>query len=99
MAGIRKRLVNLLAVAVLAAVLVVAPQRPAQALQIIADVSTAAGSTCVVTSSGAGYCWGENDDGQLGNGTTSETALPTLVSGGLTWKQIDDSKTGETVRL
>lgn len=37
--------------------------------------------TCGVTSAGAAYCWGENDVGQLGIGTTIDHASPVAVIG------------------
>ena len=45
-------------------------------------VSLSAGGshTCGVTVSGA-YCWGANGNGQLGNGTTTDSAVPVKVSG------------------
>ncbi len=44
--------------------------------------------TCAVTTSGAGYCWGNNFWGQLGTGGVTQVPpyganVPTLVSGGL----------------
>ena len=35
--------------------------------------------TCGVTTSGAVYCWGQNNSGQLGDGTTTQRLVPTLV--------------------
>ena len=46
---------------------------------------------CGVTTSGAGYCWGYNGYGQLGNGTWSQAYAPSAVSGGLTWVSISTS--------
>jgi alpha-tubulin suppressor-like RCC1 family protein len=44
------------------------------------SVSAGLGHTCAVTAAGAGWCWGANSSGQLGNGTTSTTATgPTMV--------------------
>src|SRR5262249_49873926 len=45
-------------------------------------------NTCGVTTSGAAYCWGFNAAGEVGDGTTTERHVPTLVSGGYTWGSI-----------
>lgn len=46
------------------------------------------GQTCGVATSGTGYCWGFNAEGELGNGTANSTFVPTAVSGALTFKGI-----------
>ena len=41
------------------------------------------GHACgVEAETGRGYCWGPNESGQLGDGTTIERLAPTLVAGG-----------------
>jgi len=37
--------------------------------------------TCVVTTTGAGKCWGSNSGGILGNGTTTDSAVPVQILG------------------
>lgn len=44
--------------------------------------------TCGVTTEGDAYCWGPNESGELGDGTTSARSSPTLVQGDLDLEQI-----------
>lgn len=47
----------------------------------VIDVDTGGNHTCALTQSGGAKCWGMNDHGQLGNGTTTNKHLPTDVVG------------------
>lgn len=57
--------------------------------QTFAQISTGYGHDCGVTASGAGYCWGSNQFGELGSGdTASHSSTPQLVAGGLQFAMI-----------
>jgi alpha-tubulin suppressor-like RCC1 family protein len=68
-----------------------APQEP---LPPMTDAPTftavVAGSrhSCGITGSGDLYCWGRNDQGQLGDSGTTERTLPSGVGGGLKWRTV-----------
>jgi alpha-tubulin suppressor-like RCC1 family protein len=47
-----------------------------------AQVSVGGSHVCAKTTSGTTYCWGRNDSGQLGDGTTDDRYSPTKVVGG-----------------
>lgn len=51
------------------------------------SLSVSAGSiyTCGVASGGIAHCWGGNSDGQLGTGSTTNSTVPVMVTGGLTF--------------
>ena len=44
-------------------------------------ISAGESHTCVARGDGVGRCWGDNLDGQLGDGTTATTNTPVAVSG------------------
>ncbi|CAA9357901.1 MAG: hypothetical protein AVDCRST_MAG68-4210, partial [uncultured Gemmatimonadetes bacterium] len=52
------------------------------------ELDTGGYFTCALATDGAAYCWGENDVGQLGDGTLSNRRVPTAVLGGLRFQSI-----------
>lgn len=47
----------------------------------IAGFSSGGYHTCLIVSPGMIYCWGRNDSGQLGDGSTADSSLPVQVQG------------------
>ncbi len=45
--------------------------------------------SCGIDASGNAYCWGYNNYGQLGTGTTNGSASPVAVTGGHTFDRVD----------
>jgi alpha-tubulin suppressor-like RCC1 family protein len=53
------------------------------------QVSGGSDYTCGVTADDLAYCWGINNLGQVGDGTTDNTATPVAVFGGLRFRQVE----------
>jgi alpha-tubulin suppressor-like RCC1 family protein len=47
----------------------------------VATLSVGSAHVCVITSGGGLSCWGSNSEGELGDGTTTNRAAPTAVTG------------------
>jgi alpha-tubulin suppressor-like RCC1 family protein len=61
----------------------------ASAALLVTQIDAGGLHDCAVTPDHRAYCWGWNAFGQIGDGTTSyQRAKPTLVKGGLSWRQI-----------
>ena len=54
-------------------------------------MSAAGQNTCGVTTDDRVYCWGDNDSGQLGDGTKTTRLTPTAVAGGRRFRQVRTS--------
>jgi alpha-tubulin suppressor-like RCC1 family protein len=70
-----------------------APESPAAlatatTAPVFYQLSTGDAHTCGVTTDNRAYCWGVNNYGRLGDGTTSERLTPVAVVGGLPFRQI-----------
>jgi alpha-tubulin suppressor-like RCC1 family protein len=67
------------------------PESPADArlsfVQLVAGGFI--GHTCGLIDGGAAYCWGENETGQVGDGTTIDRPAPEAVAGGLEFLTVD----------
>ena len=51
------------------------------------------GQSCAIDQQGTAYCWGVNTFGQLGNGTTTLSIMPTPVAGSITFRELAAGQT------
>ncbi len=52
---------------------------------VFTDIIAAGVQSCARTAIGAVYCWGQNDTGQLGDGSLTSRTSPVPLAGGVTW--------------
>lgn len=56
---------------------------------VFRSISVGLRTTCGVSATSEGYCWGRNVSGNLGDGTTANSSVPTPVAGGLAFARIE----------
>jgi alpha-tubulin suppressor-like RCC1 family protein len=63
----------------------------------LAEINAGYQSTCATDSTGLAYCWGENNDGQVGNNTTTtaNAAVAVTATGVLAGKDITEISPGK----
>jgi len=57
------------------------PQSPIYVNETFTKLALGASHSCALTLDNQVYCWGDNSDGQLGDGTYTDRHIPTLVTG------------------
>ena len=57
-----------------------------------ATTSAAYAHTCGVSTTGEGYCWGDNTAGALGNGSVTAATVPGAIAGGLSYASISPGR-------
>jgi alpha-tubulin suppressor-like RCC1 family protein len=57
------------------------PVSTSTGLVVVVAIAAGLAHSCAVDSAGAAWCWGDNGDGRLGDGTTTERVRPAPVDG------------------
>lgn len=57
----------------------------------LTQFSTGSATTCVVLSDGVLKCWGLNTFGQVGDGTTIDKTIPTVIDTGILYSSVGTS--------
>jgi alpha-tubulin suppressor-like RCC1 family protein len=60
----------------------VAVPTPVSGSTLFQRIATQSITPCALTNGGEAYCWGNNDEGLVGDGTTTNRLVPTPVGGG-----------------
>lgn len=60
----------------------------ATALAFTNQIAVGGFHSCALDETGRAYCWGQNDAGQLGDGTTANKSTPTPAAGALRFRRI-----------
>ena len=55
---------------------------------VLASIDAGGDFSCGINAGGAAFCWGANDNGQLGDGTTTASPQPVAVTGSLVFSSI-----------
>src|SRR5215475_9482388 len=54
----------------------------------LTSIDVAQGHACAVRDDGTLWCWGENTDGEVGDGTQVPRAAPTQIGTAAIWRQV-----------
>lgn len=57
------------------------PVTPVGLTSGVAKIGLGSNHSCAITTEGAALCWGQNSNGKLGNGRTTDSHVPVAVSG------------------
>lgn len=66
-----------------------ADDAPDSAAFLVQSLTVGTRHTCALTAEGKAFCWGGNEWGQLGDGTTTDRSSPVAVAGGLAFKTLE----------